>query len=147
VRNISRTISTKSRRAAAVATSVSIVLATVMLVSVSGSQAATAHSASKCHIVVTGAHWRIKTHFGLRSGNRYTVVANGLLCSFARPWVVEFTHRKSKALGASLHGPQGLKCHSLSTAATGDRLVYAGACGHGTGYKPPGFGWGPRIRP
>jgi hypothetical protein len=135
-----------SRRTAVVATSVSILLATATPVSASGSQAAMAHPASKCHLVVTGAHWRIKTHFGLQSGSRYTVAADASLCSGARHWVVKFTHRKNKALGATLHGPPGLKCHSLSTAASGDNLVYAGACGHGTGYKPPGFGWAPRIR-
>jgi hypothetical protein len=144
--NISRGSSAKSRRAAAVGTSVSILIAAGTLVSVTGSQAATAHPASKCHIVVTGAPWHIKTHFGLRSGDRYTVAANGRWCSAARPWVMKFTHRKSKALGATLHGPRGLKCHSFSTAASGDKLVYAGVCGHGIGYKPPGFGWGPKIK-
>ena len=113
-----------------------------------GSQAATAPhaAAAKCHLVITGAPWSIKTHPGLRSGTRYTLAADGIWCSAGRLWVMKFTHQKGRGLGAILHGPRGLKCHSLSTPLSGDKPVYAGVCAHGTGYKPPGFGWAPQIR-
>ena len=121
-------------------------LATGAFVAVTGSRAATVHSASaRCHVVVSGAPWSIRTGAGPRSGRRYTLVADRPWCSAGRAWVVKFSHQKSKQLGQVLKGPRGLKCHSLSTSASGDRLVYTGVCGHATGYKPPGFGWAPLI--
>jgi hypothetical protein len=135
------------RRTAAVGTSVSVLLAAATFEAATGSQAATAQAASaKCHIVVTGAPWSIRTGAGHLSGRRYTLVADIPWCSAARPWVVKFTHQTGKRLGELLTGPRGLKCHSLSTSASGDSLVYTGVCGHATGYKPPGFGWAPQIR-
>jgi hypothetical protein len=146
--NTSRRSSTRLRRAASVGMSVAILLATPTFVGATGSQAATTpHAASaKCHLVITGAPWSIRTRIGLRSGSRYTLAADGVWCSAGRPWVMKFTHQKGKGLGETLHGPRGLKCHSLSTPVSGDNLVYAGVCAHGTGYKPPGFGWAPRIK-
>ncbi len=136
------------RRTAAVGTSVALLVAAATLEVATGSQAATFHAASaKCHVVVTGAPWSIRSSVGRLSGNRYTLVADSPWCSAGRAWVVRFTHQKSKQLGHALTGPRGLKCHSLSTSASGDNLVYAGVCGHATGYKPPGFGWAPEIRP
>jgi hypothetical protein len=135
------------RRTAAVGTSVAVLLATATFEAATGSQAATVHAASaKCHVVVTGAPWSIRSSVGRLSGNRYTIVADSPWCSAGRPWVVKFTRQKSKRLGQALTGPRGLKCHSLSTPASGDTLVYTGVCGHATGYKPPGFGWAPQIR-
>jgi hypothetical protein len=134
-------------RTAAVGMSTALLLAAATLQAATGSQAATAHAASaKCHIVVTGAPWSIRSSVGRLSGNRYTLVADSPWCTAGRPWVVKFTHQTSKRLGATLTGPRGLKCHSLSTSASGDSLVYTGVCGHATGYKPPGFGWAPQIR-
>ncbi len=143
---ISRGSPTRLRRTVVAGASVSFLLLTAMFATVTGSQAATAHAASRCKIVVVGAPWTIKTHLGPRSGNRYTITGFGFSCSAARPSVVKFTHEKNQGLGATLNGPPpGLKCHSFSTSDTGDKLVYAGICGHATGYKPPAFGWGPKL--
>ena len=134
-------------RTAAVGMSVALLLAGATLEAATGSRAATIHAASaKCHVVVTGARWSLRSGGGRLSGNRYTLVADSPWCSAGRSWVVKFTHQKSKRLGQALTGPRGLKCHSLSTPASGDKLVYTGVCGHATGYKPPGFGWAPQIR-
>jgi hypothetical protein len=145
--NISQGRPNRLRRTAAVSTSVAVLLAAATFEAATGSQAATATAASaKCHVVVTGAPWSIRSSVGRLSGNRYTLVADSPWCSAGRPWVVKFTHQTSKRLGQAITGPQGLKCHSLSTPASGDSLVYTGVCGHATGYKPPGFGWAPQIR-
>jgi hypothetical protein len=127
---------------AATAIAVSMVLA-VTLVSVTHPVAATA-ATPKCHIVVSGAPWSIKAPTGALTGDRYSIHADVGLCSFARPWVVKFTNQEDN--GEALKGPTGFKCASLSTATSGDKLVYAGVCGHGTGFKPPGFGWTPQLR-
>lgn len=146
--NTSRRSSARIRRAGVVGTSVTILLATLASVSAAGSQAAgTSHAASaKCHLVITGAPWSIRTRVGRVTGSKYTLAADGVWCSAGRPWVMKFTHQKGKGLGTTLHGPRGLTCHSLSTPVSGDNLVYAGVCAHGTGYKPPGFGWAPQIK-
>ena len=146
--NISRGAPTRLRRTeATVAAALAVLLAAVTLEAATGSQAATVQTASaKCHVVVTGAPWSIRSSVGRLSGSRYTLVADSPWCSAGRTWVVKFTRQKSKGPGASLRGPRGLNCHSLSTSASGDSLVYTGVCGHATGYKPPGFGWAPLIR-
>jgi hypothetical protein len=145
--NMSQGRPNRIRRGAAVGTSVAVLLAAATFEATTGFQAATAQAASaKCHIVVTGAPWSIRTGVGRLSGSRYTLVADSPWCSAGRHWVVKFTHQKGKSLGETLKGPRGLKCHSLSTSASGDSLVYAGVCGHATGYKPPGFGWAPEVR-
>ncbi len=134
-------------RTAAIGISVALLLAAATLEAATGSRAATVDSASaKCHVVVTAAPWSIRSRGGRLSGNRYTLVADSPWCSAGRAWVVKFTHQKSKQLGQALTVPRGLKCHSLATPASGDKLVYTGVCGHATGYKPPGFGWAPQIR-
>jgi hypothetical protein len=137
--------STRLKRAATVATSVSLVLVATSFLAATGSRAAPAHAAAKCHLVVKGAPWSIRTRIGRVLGSRYALVADRPWCSAARPWVAKFTHQKGKGLGQTLKGPAGLKCHSISTAASGDVRVYAGVCGHGVGYRPPGFGWAPLI--
>ena len=145
--NISKGRPNRLRRAAAVSTSVAALLAAATIGAATGSEAATVQAASaKCHIVVTGAPWSIRSSVGRLSGNRYTLVADSAWCSAGRPWVVKFTYQTSERLGATLTSPRGLKCHSLSTPASGDSRVYTGVCGHATGYKPPGFGWAPQIR-
>ena len=145
--NISQDGPNRLHRTAIVSASVVVLLAAATLEAAPGSQAAMGRVASaKCHVVVTGAPWSIRTSVGRRSGNRYTLVADSPWCSAGRRWVVKFTHQKSTSIGQALKGPRGLKCHSLSTSASGDSLVYTGVCGHATGYKPPGFGWAPKIR-
>jgi hypothetical protein len=145
--NISPGRPNRRRRTAAVITSVGLLLAAATLEAATGSPAVTVHAASaKCHVVVRGAPWSIRSSAGRLSGSRYTLVADGPWCSAGRHWVVKFTHQRSKQLGEILTGPRGLRCHSLSTPASGDTLIYTGVCGHATGYKPPGFGWAPQIR-
>jgi hypothetical protein len=139
--SISRTRSTKIAKAAASTALVAAVFVLVALATtlgpVSGSQAAAAPAPAKCQIVITGAHWRIR---GSGSGTKYLVTAKGMSCSSARAWVVKFTHRRSRGLGSGLKGPAGFKCQSLSEAASGDKLVYAGACRHPP-HNIPYFGW------
>jgi hypothetical protein len=108
--------------------------------------AAACLAATRCHVVVTGAPWSVKSHDGSLSGNRYTLVADRPWCTAGRRWVVKFSHEQGKGPGATLAGPTGLTCHSLATPASGDSRVYTGVCGHASGYKPPGFGWAPLIR-
>lgn len=142
--NTSRTGSTKLLRAATLATSASVLLAmTTALLPVSGSQAATAQAASKCKLVVIGAHWSIKSHSGRISGSRYTITGRGMPCSSARASVIRFTHQRGTGPGQILRGPSGFNCHSLSGAASGDRLVYEGVCLHPP-HNNPYFGWAPK---
>jgi hypothetical protein len=96
-----------------------------------------APSVAKCTIMISGAHWSIA---GSGSGSTYKVVANGMACSVAATWVRKFTHRPGGTLGATVHaGPAGYTCRSLSTPASGDKLMYAGVCVHAPGV--PFFGW------
>jgi hypothetical protein len=139
--SISRSGSTKPAKATAFTALVASIVLLVGLAltqgPVSGSEAAAASTPSKCQIMVTGAHWRIR---GSGFGTKYLVTAKGMSCSSARAWVVKFTHRKSHGLGSALKGPTGFNCQSLSEAASGDKLVYAGACRHPP-HNNPYFGW------
>jgi hypothetical protein len=117
-----------------------VVLATGFL-AVSSSQAATTRAAADCRTVVAGAPWKI---LGSRSGSNYTLVARGMPCASARGWVVKFTHQTATAVGQTLKGPAGFKCHSISTASSGDHLVYSGVCMRGP-HNNPFFGWGPKV--
>ena len=138
--NISRGSSSRLRRAAIVGTSVAILLAATTVVAATGSQAATAHVASKCKIVVKATPWHIH---GSGSGSKYTVVAGGMSCSSERRWVLKFTHETGKGIGKTLKGPSGYWCESDSEAASGDNHVYAGLCA-----QPPHnvtfFTWAPK---
>jgi hypothetical protein len=94
-------------------------------------------SAPTCS-AVSGAHWSIR---GNGSGTTYKVVARGMSCSAASTWVQKLTRRTSPAMGGIFRGgPAGFTCRSLSVAASGDKLMYAGACVH-TGGGTPFFGW------
>jgi hypothetical protein len=117
-------------------------LAGATLVAVVVAQAAvSAPAAPRCTIGVTAAHWNIRGPAG--SGNRYKIVAEGMSCAVAQPWVLKFTSRHSDGLGSTFKGPSGFACRSWSTPASGDKLVYAGACVHAPGV--PFFSWAPRA--
>jgi hypothetical protein len=104
-------------------------------------QAATA-ALSDCTIVISGAPWRIRAH-GILSGDKYTRKARDISCSSVRARVAAFTHKPGVQLGA-FKGPSGFKCKSFSTAASGDKLLYAGVCMHPP-HNDPFFEWGPKI--
>ena len=106
-----------------------------------GSQAAAA-TLSDCKIVITGAPWHIRGRVTL-SGDRYTLKARDVSCAAVRARVVAFTHQKGAELGA-FKGPAGFKCTSFSTAASGDTLLYSGACMHPP-HNDPFFEWGPKV--
>jgi len=118
-----------------------IIALAAALVAVAAAQAAvTAPAAGKCKIVVTATHWSIRG--GAGSGNHYTVAAEGMSCSVARPWVAKFTSQRSSGFGTTLKGPSTFTCKSWAEAASGDKLVYAGVCLHSPGV--PFFSWAPK---
>jgi hypothetical protein len=137
--HIPRGSSSRLRRATTACTSVAIVLVATTSIAATGSQAATAHAASKCRTVVKATPWAIH---GSGSGNTYTLVAAGMSCSAATRWVLTFTQEVGRGLGKTLQGPSGYRCESASEAASGDNHVYAGLCG-----QPPHnvafFDWAP----
>jgi hypothetical protein len=57
--------------------------------------------------------------------------------------VVAFTHQPGREFGA-FKGPNGFKCESFSTAASGDKLLYSGVCMKGP-HNDPFFEWGPKV--
>jgi hypothetical protein len=116
-----------------------VVLATGFL-AVSSSQATTTRAAADCRTVVAGAPWKIALS---KSGSNYTLVARGMSCASARQWAIKFTHQAGTGLGQVLKGPSGFRCHSFSTPASGDHLVYAGVCMRGP-HNHPSFEWGPK---
>lgn len=111
---------------------------------VSAAHAATAHAASTCRIVITGPHWRVGFPGHYRSGSQYIVTAVGTSCSSALPSVRKFTRQKGTHGGETLKGPSGFKCTSESSAASGDKLIYAGICLHPP-HNAPFFNWAPRL--
>jgi hypothetical protein len=122
-------------------TAASIVVALcVALVTVVFADSATAASPKTCKIVFHSAQWSIK---GAGSGSKYTVSAIGIPCASARVWAVKFTHQKGNGTpGQKLKGPSGMTCTSFATPASGDKLVYTGAC-HNT--KGVSFAWAPKA--
>jgi hypothetical protein len=96
---------------------------------------------STCKIVITATPWRIRAAGGSLAGNRYTLAANGTSCSAARTWVTKFTHQQDTA---QIKGPSGFTCRSFSTAASGDKLLYSGACMHAP-HNIPFFEWAPKM--
>jgi hypothetical protein len=116
-----------------------VVLATGFL-AVSSSQATTTSAAADCRTVVAGAPWKIALG---KSGSNYTLVARGMSCASARPWAIKFTHQAGTGIGQVLKGPSGFRCHSFSTPASGDHLVYSGVCMRGP-HNHPFFEWGPK---
>jgi hypothetical protein len=96
---------------------------------------------STCKIVITATPWRIRAASGSLAGNRYTLAAKGTSCSAARTWVTKFTHQQDTA---QIKGPSGFTCRSFSTAASGDKLLYSGACMHAP-HNIPFFEWAPKM--
>ena len=113
---------------------------TTVFVSVTAGAANAAPTVSSCKITISGAPWKIA---GSRSGSTYTLAARGMPCASARSWVVRFTHQTSSAAGAVMKGPAGFSCRSMSTSASGDKLVYSGVCTKGV-HNLPFFEWGPK---
>jgi hypothetical protein len=101
-------------------------------------QATAPTGVQKCG-TVTAAHWSIR---GSGSGTGYTVSSNGLPCSLALKLVPGLTHQSNHGLGTGLKSPSSFKCKSWSVTASGDKLVYAGACLRGPGV--PSFAWTPK---
>jgi hypothetical protein len=102
-----------------------------------------AAAASTCKIVIAGAPWRIRAHVagGSLAGNTYTIAGKGTSCAAARTWVKRFTHQQGTA---PIKGPAGFTCRSLSTATSGDQLLYSGACMHPP-HNLPFFEWAPKT--
>jgi hypothetical protein len=147
---VKRTIATRSKATTALvlACSTALVFAVATVQArpayTAGSRGATATAPSKCKIVIVGAGWRIRAHVagGSSAGNKYTLAAEGMSCSSARSWASKFTHLQGTA---PIKGPTGFTCRSFSTAATGDKLLYAGVCMHPP-HNIPFFEWGPKVR-
>jgi hypothetical protein len=106
------------------------------------SSAAAAPTVTNCRVVVSAASWKILG--GQKAGNTYTLVARGMPCATARPWVIRFSHATGTSLGQVLKGPTGFTCHSMATSASGDKLVYSGVCAKGV-HNLPFFEWGPNV--
>jgi hypothetical protein len=142
-----RTITTRLKATATLA----LACATALVFAVTNVQAQPTHNAaartataaalSTCKIVITATPWRIRAAGGSLTGNRYTLAAKGISCSAARTWVTKFTHQQDTA---PIKGPSGFTCTSFSTAASGDKLHYSGACMHPP-HNTPFFEWAPKI--
>ena len=143
---MTRTIATRTKATATLAlactTALVFAVATVQAhpTRTAGSRSAAA-ALSNCTIVISGAPWRIRVH-GL-SGDKYTLKARDVSCSSVRAQVAAFTHQAGQEFGA-FKGPSGLTCKSFSTAASGDKLLYSGACMHPP-HNDPFFEWGPKV--
>jgi hypothetical protein len=137
--NISRGSSSRLCRAAAVGTSMSILVAAITSMAATGSQAATAHAASECRIVFEGAHWSIPAPGGRISGDKYTLAARGISCHEAYFSAEKFTHATVNVSGQTLKGPRGFRCISYS-----EPVPYTGVCTHPP-HNHPFFGWAPKT--
>ncbi len=104
-------------------------------------QAPRAAALSSCTIVIIGVPGHIRAAGGSRTGTKYTIAARGMSCSSARPWVSRFTKQQDTA---QIKGPRGFDCRSFSTAASGDKLLYSGACMRPP-HNIPFFEWAPKI--
>ena len=96
--------------------------------------------------MISGAPWRIRAGVpgGSIAGNKYTITARNVSCSSLRTWVTRFTNEQNPGIGQSLKGPRGFSCKSLTTPASGAKLVVAGVCLHPP-HNVPFFGWGPEV--
>ena len=103
--------------------------------------AATTTTVSSCKIVITGASWSIRTAGGSVAGNRYTLAGEGMSCASARTWATKLTHQQGTS---PIKGPAGFNCKSFSTAASGDKLLYSGACMR-LPHNIPFFEWAPKL--
>ena len=104
-------------------------------------QATTSPALAMCKIVITGIPWRIRADGGSLAGNKYTIAGRGISCSAAHAWVTTFTHQQDTG---QIKGPSGFNCHSFSTAVSGDKLLYSGACMHPP-HNIPFFEWAPKL--
>ncbi len=141
-----RIINSQMKATAALA----LVCSTALVLAVTSVQARPTHNAaprattaalSTCKIVISATPWRIRAAGGNLAGNRYTLAAKGISCSAARTWVTKFTHQQDTA---QIKGPSGFTCRSFSTAASGDKLLYSGACMHAP-HNIPFFEWAPKM--
>jgi hypothetical protein len=142
-----RTLTSSVRVAAtlALACSTALIFAATTVqarpIQTASSQAATAATVSTCKIVITGAPWRIRAAGGSLAGDKYTIAGKGTSCSSARTWVTRFTHQQETS---PIKGPAGFTCRSFSTAISGDKLLYSGACMRPP-HNIPFFEWAPKI--
>lgn len=142
-----RTINTQMKATVALA----LVCSTALIFAATSAQARPTHNAapraattvalSSCKIVITATPWRIRAAGGSLAGNRYTLAARGISCSAARTWATKFTQQPDTA---QIKGPSGFRCRSFSTAASGDKLLYSGACMHAP-HNIPFFEWAPKM--
>lgn len=136
---------TKATVALAIAGTTALVF-TVATVQARPTNAVGAQSAAKalsdCTIVISGAPWHIRGQV-TRSGNKYTLKGRNVACASVRARVAAFTHQNGGEFGA-FKGPAGFTCKSFSTAASGDALLYSGACMHPP-HNDPFFEWGPKV--
>ena len=129
------------------ATTLVLTCSTALVFAVATVQARPTHEApttvalSTCKIVVTGTPWRIRAAGGSLAGNKYTIAGKGISCSAARSWVAKFTRQPDTG---KINGPRGFNCRSFSTAASGDKLLYSGACMHSP-HNIPFFEWAPKV--
>lgn len=146
-----RTIPSRMRATATLA----LACATALVFAVAAVQARPAHTAasravvvaaSDCKLVISGAPWRIRAGVpgGSIAGDKYTIAARNVSCSSLRTWVTRFTNERNPGIGQSLKGPRGFSCKSLTTPASGAKLVVAGVCAHPP-HNVPFFGWGPKV--
>jgi hypothetical protein len=114
-----------------------LAMAAALLVGVPAQAAENAPSTAACKVTINATHWSIR---GSGSGTRYQIVARGVPCSVAVTWVRKLSQRTNTGLGSTFRaGPSGYLCRSVSVPASGDKLLYAGACVHAPGV--PFFGW------
>jgi hypothetical protein len=92
-------------------------------------------------IVITGAPWRIRAAGGTR-GRQAHDRGQGHFLFLSAYLGGEFTHQQD--LG-QITGPSGFTCRSFSTAASGDKLLYSGACMHPP-HNIPFFEWAPQHK-
>ena len=125
-------------RGAGACTALALAAAAVAAVPAQASRHAAA-TPGKCTVVVAAAPWTIR---GSGSGTAYKVVAVGMPCTVARTWAHKLSYVKgtgANGVGVFRGGPTGFTCHSFATPASGDKLIYAGACAARGGH--PFFGW------
>jgi hypothetical protein len=107
-----------------------------------GSRAANGAGETNCTLVISGAPWRIRAASGTLAGDKYTLTARNMSCNSLRSSVAKFTHQQGSA---PIKGPSTFKCVSFSTAASGNKLLYSGACMHPP-HNDPFFEWGPKVK-
>jgi hypothetical protein len=142
-RTITIAVRTTATLALACSTALTFLVATVQArpAHTTRAQATTTAAVSTCKIVVRGTPWRIRVAGGSLAGNKYTIAGEGISCSAARTWVTKFTQQPGTR---QIKGPAGFNCRSFSTAVSGDKLLYSGACMHPP-HNIPFFEWAPKI--